>query len=198
MIKLILVLILLCTPFSASAGDLQILSASRSGGSLSVVVAVRNDSSSQVVGDFAYSDFFGSGYSWGDSHDSSVPLPSTLAAGATFSYTVVMSGIPDSAFSNSGSQVDIYVGFYNPDSGEGQGGEYFDTFANLMAQYGSSSSAASGSGSAPPVALFGSVVPSTGGYLHELISRYGVVAILVALTISGLLFVWVRTKKAFH
>jgi hypothetical protein len=50
----------------------------------------------------------------------------------------------------------------------------------------------------PPVATFVSVIPSTGTYLSSLIRRYGVVAILVALTISGLLFVWMRTKKAFH
>jgi hypothetical protein len=50
----------------------------------------------------------------------------------------------------------------------------------------------------PSASAFGSVVPSTGDYLHQLISQYGVLAILVALTISGLLFVWMRTKKVFH
>jgi hypothetical protein len=58
-----------------------------------------------------------------------------------------MSGIPDSAFS--GGQVDIYAGFFNGYTGVGVGGEYYDTYTNLMANYGASAASAAGSSAIP-------------------------------------------------
>ncbi len=133
---------------SASAGSLQVISASRSGDTLTVVISARNDTSSTLIGDFGYVDFYGGGYDWYDTHNGRIVLPDTLAPGATFQYTAVMSGIPDSAFS--GGQVDFTMLFADPvDGGDPAGGEYNDTYVNLMANYGASAASAAGSSAIP-------------------------------------------------
>jgi hypothetical protein len=50
----------------------------------------------------------------------------------------------------------------------------------------------------PDPTVYSNTITSTGTYLNALIAAYGVPAILVALAIRGLSFVWGLTKRAFH
>jgi hypothetical protein len=50
----------------------------------------------------------------------------------------------------------------------------------------------------PDPTVYSNTITSTGTYLNQLIAQYGVPAILVALAIRGLTFVWSLTKRAFH